>query len=205
MGKIKNDKLVEVIDAGGTVLDDASGLIPLHITTRQELYDAEFMNMTEATEHYLFDPRGLNKFEMTRQCLFDIHKKMFYRIWNWAGKKRKSNKNIGVPAYKIDEELAKFIGDYDFWIKENLKLIEIIAKVHHRLVWIHPFEGGNGRWSRLITNIVYFKETKKILQWPEDELQLKKRSPFREKYLEALTRADNGDYKDLIELHLCLI
>ncbi|MBI4208502.1 MAG: Fic family protein [Deltaproteobacteria bacterium] len=30
---------------------------------------------------------------------------------------------------------------------------ELSARLHHRLVWIHPFENGNGRWARLIMNI----------------------------------------------------
>ena len=186
---------------GETFLEDASGLVPMHITTRKELYEAEFINITEATQYYLSSPNLLNKFDITRQTLFAVHKRMFKKVWDWAGKKRNSNKNIGIAPYKIDEEIKKLTDDYNFWAKENMEIIEIAAHLHHRLVWIHPFEGGNGRWSRFVANLIYYKNTKIFLTWPEDELQLKKKSSFREKYLKALQEADDGKYDQLIKLH----
>ena len=190
---------------GGTVLDDVSGLIPVYITTRKELYEAEFINVTEATQYYLSNHNLLNRFEITRQTLFDVHKRMFDTVWSWAGKKRTSSKNIGIAPYEIDEEIKKLIDDYNFWIKEDMKIIEVAARLHHRLVWIHPFEGGNGRWSRFVANLIYYKNTKALLSWPEDELQLKKKSSFREKYLKALHEADSGKYDQLIKLHRELV
>ena len=190
---------------GGTILEDASGLIPMHVTTRKELYEAEFINITEAAQHYLANPNLLNRFEITRQILFDIHKRMFNKVWNWAGKKRTSSKNIGITPYRIDEEVKKLLDDYNFWIKENMEIIEIASRLHHRLVWIHPFEGGNGRWSRFVANLTYYKNTKTLLSWPENELQLKKKSSFREKYLKALHEADSGSFENLVKLHRELV
>ena len=186
---------------GKTPLDDVSGLIPLHITTRKELHEAEFSNITEATEYYLANPKRL---EMTYQGLFNVHKKMFNKVWKWAGKKRKSNKNIGVLSYMIDEEIHKFIGDFHTWQNENIDYLQIATKTHHRLVFIHPFEGGNGRWSRLVANIIFYKNTSKLLRWP-DEIQQNKKSSFREQYFKALKDADEGNYKELIKLHKELV
>ena len=191
--------------SGGTILEDASGLIPMYITTRKELYEAEFINITEATQYYLSNSNLLTRFEITRQTLFEVHKRMFDKVWSWAGKKRTSNKNIGIAPHKIDEEIKKLIDDYNFWTKGNMKIIEIVARLHHRLVWIHPFEGGNGRWNRFTANLIYYKNTKALLSWPEDELQLKKKSSFREKYLTALHEADNSKYEQLVKLHNELI
>ena len=205
MGRLEQKDLNKISKSGETSLDDTSGLVPLHITTRKELYEAEFININEATQYYLSKPSGLNKFEITRQALFDVHKRMFNKVWDWAGKKRTTSKNIGVSAYKIDEEIQKFIGDYSFWVKDKMKIVELIVRVHHRLVWIHPFEGGNGRWSRFIANLIYYKNTKNFIMWPEDELQLKKKSSFREKYLQSLHEADSGKYDQLIKLHKWLI
>ena len=200
MARLEKEDLKEQGDKGKTTLDDVSGLIPLYITTRKELYEAEFVNVSEATTYYLLNITRKNKFEIDRECLFSLHKKMFEKVWSWAGKKRTSNKNIGVQAYKIDEEIQKLIGDYDFWRQEKLELIETVAKLHHRLVWIHPFEGGNGRWSRLATNLIYYKNTKRMMKWPEEELQLKNKSTFREQYLAALREADKGHYASLVAL-----
>lgn len=203
MGIEKSD-FREKNDPGETFLDDVSGLILLHITTRKELYEAEFANISEATQYYLSSQSKLSRFELTYKVLFEVHKRMFNKVWNWAGKKRTSEKNIGIPVYKIDEEIQKLIGDYGFWLKE-FEILETAVRLHHKFVWIHPFEGGNGRWSRLVSNIIYYKYTKKLIFWPENELQLKKKLSFREKYLEALHEADNGRYKELIKLHKELI
>ena len=200
MGRLEEGNL-----EGETFLEDASGLILMHITTRKELNEAEFINITEATQYYLSSPNLLNRFEITRQTLFDLHKKMFSKVWSWAGKNRTSNKNIGISPYKIDEEIKKLIDNYHFWIKENTEIIEVAARLHNRLVWIHPFEGGNGRWSRFVANLIYYKNTRTLLNWPEDELQLKKKSSFREKYLKALQEADSGKYDHLIKLHKELV
>jgi len=188
-------------DSGETPLDDASGLIPSYITTRKELHEAEFLNISGATQYYLSNQTHLNKFDISRQSMFDLHKRMFNKVWTWAGKKRKTVKNIGVKPHSIDEEIQKFIDDYNFWIKEKMQIIEIISRIHHRLVWIHPFEGGNGRWSRLCSNLIYYKNKKQFLKWPEDELQLNKKSSFRDRYLKALKQADGGNYKEITQIH----
>ncbi len=202
MGRIGD---LEESSSGETSLDDASGLIPSYITNRKELYEAEFLNISEATKFYLSNPSKINKFKITREDIFLLHKKMFSDVWSWAGKKRASNKNIGVDFFKIDEEIKKLEGDFLFWEREDVDLIELITKLHHRLVWIHPFEGGNGRWSRMVTNLIFYKHKKTFIKWPDDEIQLKKKSSFRELYLEALKEADNSNIKKLTELFKTLI
>ena len=200
MARIERENLGQIIDEGKTILDDVSGLILLHVTTRKELYEAEFINISDATKFYLLNPKQLSKFKIERQSLFNLHKRMFDKVWDWAGKKRASHKNIGIPAYKIEEEIQKFTDDYSFWEKDNMDLLELIARLQHKLVWIHPFEGGNGRWSRLVGNIVYYEKYKKLIKWPEEKLQLKNKSSFREQYLEALREADKGRYNSMIAL-----
>ena len=86
-----------------------------------------------------------------------------------------------------------------------MDILETVTRLHHRLVWVHPFEGGNGRWSRLVANIIYYKNTKRFIKWTDNELQLKKKLSFREKYLNALQKADNGRFGQLIMLHKELI
>jgi Fic family protein len=46
-----------------------------------------------------------------------------------------------------------FVLDIQAWeIKTDL-LLEQAMRIHHRTVNIHPFENGNGRWSRMLANI----------------------------------------------------
>ena len=130
--------------------EELEGLLPKYITTRQELYNAEFKNITEASKKYLLSKR---KFEFTIENFYKIHREMFSNVWIWAGKKRKTNKNSGVDKTQIEIELKKFIDDFHYWHGQNLEVIEISARLHHRLVYIHPFNNGNGRWARFVVNI----------------------------------------------------
>ena len=181
---------------GATPLDDTSGLIPLYITTRKDLFNAEFQNINGATHKYLITN---TKMVLTISWLFGLHKNMFDMVWQWAGKKRIANTNIGADKSQIDTELAKFIGDFQYWQTQNMDKIELSARLHHRLVSIHPFPNGNGRWARLATNVFLKQATGQVVFWPEDELFIT--TNFRKRYIEALQSADGLDYEPLIALH----
>lgn len=192
------NNLNQELPLGATALseEDTQSLIPKHITTRQELFDAEFKNITMASQKYIFSGK---KLKWTLAELYRIHAEMFGKVWKWAGKKRTSNTNIGVDKFDIDVEFKKLLDDFNFWIQKKEDPIEVSARLHHRLVQIHPFNNGNGRWARFVTNLYLNQSLKSYLDFPEDELFLT--TVFREMYLEALRAADKYNYKLLIELH----
>lgn len=66
--------------------------------------------------------------------------------------------------------------------------IDSAAKLHHLLVWIHPFVDGNGRLARLLTNLRLMRAG-----FPPVVLQRKIRST----YYSTLDKADAGDLKPL--------
>lgn len=74
---------------------------------------------------------------------------------------------------------------------------EIAVHFHHKLVQIHPFPNGNGRISRLMADIIFQKLEGKTLYWGNTNLV--NVSEVRKKYINALRKADAGDYSDLIE------
>lgn len=191
---MKNSKL----PPGATPLDpeDLKGLIPRHITTRSELNDAEFMNITSASNQYLLSKR---KFDFSGESLFKLHKDMFGKVWRWAGKRRRTDKNIGVEFFNIDAEIKKFLDDLKFWLNGPMDIIEISARTHHKLVYIHPFDNGNGRWARLVVNLLLKDHSNKILKFPEDELFLS--NDIRETYIKALCLADQNNLSKLISFH----
>jgi len=197
----KNVLDIPLIDnaLGATPLDDVSGLLQQHITTRRELFDAEFANINKAYQKYLFTIPSNKKAPFTLEWLYKLHKEMLGEVWDWAGQKRLSNKSIGVDKSQIDEELGKLLGDYDNWIKNQMRYLEVAVRLHHRLVYIHPFENGNGRWSRMAANIYLRQNKQKMIQWPEQELYI--RTTFREEYINALKNADELNYQSLIKLH----
>ncbi len=176
--------------------EDLKCLIPTYITTRSELNDAEFMNITSASNQYLLSKR---KFDFSAESLFKLHKDMFGKVWSWAGKKRRTEKNIGVEFFNIDAEIKKFLDDLEFWLNGPMDIIEISVRTHHKLVYIHPFNNGNGRWARLAVNLLLKDHSKKILKFPEDELLLS--NDIRKTYIKALELADENDFLNMINFH----
>lgn len=73
----------------------------------------------------------------------------------WAGKSRRSGKNIGIDAYRIPTELRQLLDDCRYWIENaTYEPDEIATRFHHRLVWVHIFPNGNGRHARLATDLL---------------------------------------------------
>lgn len=66
--------------------------------------------------------------------------------------------------------------------------IESATKLHHLLVWIHPFIDGNGRLARLLTNL-------RLMRAGFPPIVLQKRIKLT--YYSALEKGDAGDLKPL--------
>lgn len=64
------------------------------------------------------------------------------------------------------------------------------AWLHHRFAQIHPFQDGNGRVARALAVAVFLKA---------DYLALVVRDRDKDRYLDALEAADNGDLKPLVD------
>lgn len=186
-------------DLGATPIDDISGLIPEFITTRKELFDAEFANINKAARKYLVRVPSTKIAPLSAEWLYDLHKEMFGDVWDWAGQKRRTNKSIGIDKSEIEVELRKLIDDYSFWTRSRMGSQRVAVRLHHRLVQIHPFENGNGRWARMVANIYLRQNNERMIQWPEEELYIK--STFREEYVDALRDADEQNYQPLMEMH----
>jgi len=101
-------------DDAATPLSDEErdGLIPSYITLRGELNEAEQANILEAEDWAFARKRDV----LDESFLNDLHKRMFGRVWKWAGSYRHSGKNVGVDAYMIPQELRKLLDDCRYWI-----------------------------------------------------------------------------------------
>ncbi len=186
--------------SGKTALDDSSGL-KVDAKAREELNAFEFENINKAIQKYLSSRPSNQKAPFTYDWFLHVHKEMLGDVWDWAGELLDSNSNIGIDKSQIREELKKIEQDYHFWTEEDSEVNEeeVSARLHHRLVWIHPFKNGNGRWARFLTNIHQRKHDQPLFQWPE-KLLIEK-TDFRRRYLEALREADQQNFKILIKLH----
>lgn len=175
--------------------EEKKGLIPSWVTNRSELNDLESRGIFDA-EKWLLTSR--QKDLLSEKFIKQVHKKMFEGTWKWAGKFRTTERNIGVAPYAIAVELQKLFDDVNYWIEhKTYPPLEISARFHHRLVYIHPFPNGNGRHSRLMADLLMKKLGEKSLNWGEGSLV--EISELRQTYIEALRKADRGDYSALLD------
>ncbi len=184
---------------GATPLDqdEVDGLIPTHIHTQPQLNEWEQNNIAEAYQWLMHKPPKLETI-LTIEFIKTLHKKMLGKTWRWAGKFRKSNKNIGVDWEIIYPSLVLLLDDILYQQKHGVySPDEIATHLHHRLVATHPFSNGNGRHARLFTDT--FLAALKIQNFSWGKLNLTAPSKTREKYIKALRKADKHDYTDLIQ------
>src|ERR1700722_1361187 len=156
-------------------------LIPTHITLRSELNELEQQNIGTGNtwafsrKHVIFRERFLKS----------LHRRMFNRVWRWAGKFRTTERNLGVEPYLIETELRKAIDDARYWVENNSYAPdELAVRFHHRLVSVHPFPNGNGRWSRLAADMLIVRLGGSRFTWGGADLRAT--GEARDKYIAAL-------------------
>jgi Fic-DOC domain mobile mystery protein B len=139
---------------GATPLDpdEAEGLLPEHIETKSELNEWEQQNILEG-ERWAFEQKRGEL--LTVDFMFQLHKALFGNTWRWAGKIRRTEKNIGIDPAGIESELNTLCKNVAAQLEhKSYSLDEIAARFHHRLVAIHPFSNGNGRFSRTMADLL---------------------------------------------------
>lgn len=184
---------------GRTPPPDISGLIPGHIFTREALDRAEFANINQVLPKYILKKPAGRTAPFNFSWFLKLHKEMFGEVWDWAGKLRRHRLNLGVDPARIASELHAVQAGLGRWQEDKVAPIEIAVRLHYQLVRIHPFAGGNGRWARMVSNIYLRKNGLPLILWPEDRITVQK--AVRDAYIAALRRADQGDFKPLVELH----
>lgn len=185
---------------GATPLSDEArkGLIPTYITKMGELNELEQKNIQSAV---VWLQKKKTKSILEIKFIFELHKKMFGDVWRWAGTQRVSGTNIGVEKHQITTMLGVLLADVKYWLEHNTYPIdEIAVRFHHRLVQIHPFENGNGRHSRLITDLLIEQNGSEPFTWgtKKHDGLLEYQGNRREEYIKALKLADQHKYEQLL-------
>lgn len=133
---------------------------------------------------------------ITEKDIKQLHH-LFYRKIdeNNAGKYRLEDvyimgSNYPLPPYaKVRTLMKKFIEKLPD-MKKTLHPVEFAAKAHKEFVFIHPFIDGNGRVSRLLTNLILIQEGYAMVIIP---------MVLRPDYIKSLEAAHIDD-TDFIEL-----
>lgn len=156
--------------------------------------DLDKLNQLEATgiieaEYYVLDLE--TDFVFDSRLIIDIHCIVFGEIYDWAGKWRTEGTNIGIPISQIPYAVLQYADQVNYY-KNNIKseddLLRCLAYTHHRYTQIHPFNNGNGRTARLLTDLIA-----KMNGYRNIQLYTREGGEDREKYKAALKAADNYD------------
>ena len=134
------------------------------------------------------------KGDLDEQFILKIHSIILKDISErFVGKYRQANVKIFGSGVKFppSEKIPQLVRNLIYWYKKHKKdyhQFELAVLVSMKFVTIHPFVDGNGRVSRLLMN---FLLSKKNYSW------INIYNKHRQKYLNAVQKANNEDY-DLI-------
>jgi len=174
---------------GETPLDDISGLKIDGILTRGELDAVEAENILDAFLKYTLNPKQIKNITFDTQFLQQLHRDMFGKVWSWAGEFRTTQTSIRIEAIHIRQVLYQLMDDLKFWEKA-WDYQDTATRLHYSLIKIHPFLNGNGRCSRLFTDLWLLSMDKEMLDWGDENIDNVNNT--RKEYILALKEVDNG-------------
>lgn len=190
------------IPPGATPLtaEDAKGLIPTGVFTRGQLDEFESANI-QAAMSWAFRPRDAEEILSVDFCQ-DLHRRMLDRTWKWAGLFRRHEVNIGTTLpYQVPILVRELCEDARTWVHaKSYPEHELCIRLHHRLVWIHPFPNGNGRHSRIMADVLAKSLGLPRFRWGEALLSVP--GAGRTEYIEALQAADSRNIDPLLRFAL---
>ena len=166
--------------------EEQHDLIPGHIAYRRELNQAEQENILRAQDWALARKRD----PLSEKFIKELHKRMLGDVWKWAGKFRRTERNLGIPFYEVPTALRHLLADTRTQIDyQTYAPDEIAVRLYHRLVAIHPFPNGNGRHARLLADLLVMRLGQNRFSWGRESLH--DASQMRRRYVEALQAADH--------------
>ena len=187
---------------GATAGEDLSGLLHPHWSDRRFRDVAETELIDRAYQKYIYRARRKKPGSewLTSDILRAVHTEMFGEIWDWAGKYRTVELNIGMEWPRIPEQIEILCGDFSYWDTEasGMPALEIAARLQNRLTRVHPFKNGNGRHARLMTDIFFHSRKMKLPRWPQIQ-RLPQGDIIRDTYIAAMKKADQEDYSELMK------
>ena len=133
----------------------------LGITEPADMDEAELVLLEKLYEDVLLT--NLPQAAITVADIKTWHRRWLGNLYEWAGDERSVNMGKGdfqfAAAGQIPQLLNKFEQQYlnrhtpctDF---NSEQLIEAVAIIHVEFILIHPFRDGNGRLSRLLSDVM---------------------------------------------------
>lgn len=181
--------------ANDVTVHDRSGLLlpSSPPPSDEEINQAELVGIASATEWITVARSDRKQVRFWQR----LHGEMFGQVWSWAGEWRLHDSNIGIAPEEIQPQLRVLQENLAYWLSDecDMTTLELLARFHHRLVQIHPFANGNGRWARLTTDALANRELEiGFLTWASGNEDLRDlESDERKRYVAAIKAADKGN------------
>ena len=130
-----------------------------------------------------------------------LHDRLFGEVWRWAGSYRRTEKNIGVDPFTIGVEVRTLLDDARYWVEHGtFDPVEQAVRLHHRLVFVHPFPNGNGRHARILADAFLTRlHGQDAIDWAGGYNLRGVSDERRQQYIAALRAADRGEIDQLLE------
>jgi fido (protein-threonine AMPylation protein) len=119
----------------------------------QQIQDAVGELVVEQVLEGVVSPSDL----LTDHFVRDLHRRLYGPVWQWGGRQRSRETNIGIAPDRISAVLRGTLDDFRYqwehhtgWTPPALGIAAHAAVVH-----IHPFVDGNGRVSRLLADLLF--------------------------------------------------
>jgi Fic-DOC domain mobile mystery protein B len=182
-------------DDGTPLTDEERQGLRLPVLTRKELNRAEAENISQAMTWLFLSRRRLRPESVTREAwLKRMHWRMYAQVWTWAGQYRMTERNLGVPHWQIRVDMRDLEADVQAWLADTSATRfsddECAIRFGYRLMVIHPFPNGNGRWSRLASDALIVALGGGRFTW--GGASLTEAGQLRLSYITALQTADTA-------------
>ncbi|MEP7081606.1 MAG: mobile mystery protein B [Chloroflexota bacterium] len=182
--------------------EDLNGLIPEFVATRADLNQVEYENIAKALPWAARQARVggvLRLFDYA--FVFELHRQMFGDVWTWAGSQRRLETNMGASPHQIPTALRQALDDARYWHEHDVYPVDHrAARIHYRLVLVHPFPNGNGRCTRLIADLYLRAVGSQPFSWATGRLDdgAEAQRDVRRAYVAALEAAPADDCDALV-------
>ena len=203
LSRLRNDLSLEwtynsnAIEGNTITLKETRMVLELGLTVKGKGLREHF----EINNHHkaieLVESLATTESDLTEREVLDIHRIVLENIESEFGGRFRNGQvrilgaNFVPPNHLKIKDMVGELLDQTNGNLDGINEIELIAKFHHRFVWIHPFFDGNGRTARLLMNLLFIR-----CGYPPAIVLFNDRA----KYYRTLNEANNGKYAPFVLL-----
>jgi len=199
MARYDTDQLTEAQfepDSRGRVLKNLLG-----IRSKRAMDEREATKLVDATDWAIRHVTADQRFTAADICQW--HKQWLGEVYPWAGEYRQVNISKGNFVFAMAAQVPRLMQEFE---RKELKrfspctfdnpekVLEALAITHCELVLIHPFREGNGRLSRLLSQLMALQAGLPLLNFSSIK------GKQREAYFAAVRAGMGRDYAPMIEI-----